>query len=496
MNIIRFISAFLAILLAFCLAVDSMPAPSANKTLTGSPERTYIIGYYMSGNHDKFFSNLRLDLLTNIMFAFAIPEEDGSITLSEQDTSKLDSLVKEAAKSDTSALGKGKPVRVSLSVGGWTHSKHIPKMIASSASRSNFVRNAVDFAVKHNVDLDIDFEWPAGVPGECDSPKGVDRTRDTENFLLLLRELRKALDAATGTGENRKLLSLAVATRPFVDREKKPLKDMTEFAQVVDFVQLMAYDLGEGQASVVANAPLKVEGDDRQEGNISSVSQAVKSWVDAKFPANQIVLGVPFYGKAIKIEDTGSKSDRSSSGGGSNKRVFGVEDFKKNGLPAKHNGAHPQGDKDDNRVPSNGIWKYCNLFEQNLLKAESEFRSTSASDDWKIYWDGNTSTPWLANEKDGIMITYDDPASINAKVELAKKNKLAGLMAWELTYDTKEHQLLTVMNRFLPKQMPEGMEDVGISLEMDKTSDASGVHSASLLTVIWTTGIATLILLF
>jgi chitinase len=55
---------------------------------------------------------------------------------------------------------------------------------------------------------------------------------DTKNYLTMLHELRAAI------GKD-KLITAATATHPFVDKTGMPSKDISPFAKVFDWINLM-----------------------------------------------------------------------------------------------------------------------------------------------------------------------------------------------------------------------------------------------------------------
>ncbi|MGQ1788218.1 glycosyl hydrolase family 18 protein [Saccharicrinis sp. GN24d3] len=46
---------------------------------------------------------------------------------------------------------------------------------------------------------------------------------------------------------------------------------------------------------------------------------------------------------------------------------------------------------------------------------------------------------------DSVFITYDDPQSIRLKASYVRKNKLGGMMFWQLSQDSKEYDLTWTM---------------------------------------------------
>ena len=54
---------------------------------------------------------------------------------------------------------------------------------------------------------------------------------------------------------------------------------------------------------------------------------------------------------------------------------------------------------------------------------------------WSYHWDSNAFSPYLKNDDQTSIITYDDPESIRYKCEYAKTQNLGGVMIWALGYD-------------------------------------------------------------
>ena len=53
----------------------------------------------------------------------------------------------------------------------------------------------------------------------------------------------------------------------------------------------------------------------------------------------------------------------------------------------------------------------------------------------EYYWDGDAHCPYLLNASHNQLVTFDDPASIQAKAEYVKQRGLGGMMIWALGYD-------------------------------------------------------------
>ena len=97
-------------------------------------------------------------------------------------------------------------------------------------------------------------------------------------------------------------------------------------------------------------------------------------------------------------------------------------------------------------------WKGVVPVNNGLYQANKGSFSTSAYSDirknyesnkkYKRYWDSIAKSPYLFNITDSIFMTYDDTVSVKLKTEYAIKNKLGGIMFWQLGGDTKEKNSL------------------------------------------------------
>jgi chitinase len=80
-------------------------------------------------------------------------------------------------------------VEVYPSIGGWTLSNNFPAMAKNPTARKNFAANCVKLIETYDFDgIDIDWEYP-GYAEHDGTPA------DTQNYSLLLQEIRNALDA-------------------------------------------------------------------------------------------------------------------------------------------------------------------------------------------------------------------------------------------------------------------------------------------------------------
>ena len=105
---------------------------------------------------------------------------------------------------------------------------------------------------------------------------------DTINYLEFIKELRRL-------GPN--LILVAIGnTRPFLDATGKPMSDVSDFAKVLDWIEIEVEAFAPSSSSITGPiVPLNDSCSSYQNGSFVS---AVASWTKAGLPANQIVLAV------------------------------------------------------------------------------------------------------------------------------------------------------------------------------------------------------------
>jgi len=169
---------------------------------------------------------------------------------------------------------KNPHLQVLLSVGGWG-SGRFSEMAAEKNHREKFALDCARIVKELKLDgIDIDWEYPSSASaGISSSPD------DTQNFTLLMRDIRKAIG-------KKKLLTLATAASA----------DYINFAAInpyVDFVNIMTYDSGnppQHHASLY-RSPLS---------GYKTCEEAVTAHIAAGMPIQKLVLGIPFYGRGNK----------------------------------------------------------------------------------------------------------------------------------------------------------------------------------------------------
>ncbi|KAG0088461.1 hypothetical protein BGZ92_006136 [Podila epicladia] len=344
------------------------------------------------------------DKVTHINYAFAIVRPDFRPVF--ETGYLLNRVVREA---------HAKGVKVLMSIGGWTGSQYFSPMSATKQGRKTFIDGAVHFVQEYNLDgIDIDWEYPGRLGSACNA---FDEKNDANNFLILLQELRAAFRELPRGDQ----LEISLATRivPF-DGPNGQMTDVSEFAKVVNHINVMAYDINGSWGSLTgANAPLT--------GNGLTYESGASAWINAGFPAEQINMGVPFYGRSLITKQDMSRSYT---------------------MAAPFDSRVPVGDDDDGlwtdpcekTAAYSGVWKFRNLREQGVIDAQGH-----ALAPWIRKFDGDSMTPWLFNPHTKQFISYDDRESLRMKVVYAREKKLGGVMLWAINQDTADFELLNVL---------------------------------------------------
>jgi chitinase len=103
-------------------------------------------------------------------------------------------------------------------------------------------------------------------------------------------------------------MTAAAGINPWKDSTGEPSSDVSGFAAALDWVAIMNYDeYGQWSSSAGPNAALNDSCAPTANQQGSAVS-AVKAWIAAGIPANQLVLGVASYGHAFNVTESSAFS--------------------------------------------------------------------------------------------------------------------------------------------------------------------------------------------
>lgn len=263
-----------------------------------------------------------------------------------------------------------------LSLGGWGASG-FSEAAATPEGREIFASTAVEILKDAQLDgIDVDWEYP------CYSITGITaQPEDKQNFTLLLKELRQALDRQGDKDGRHYFLTIATGADQFyIDGT-----EMAEAQTYLDWVQLMTYDM-RGGFQVLTGHHTNLFTPRRDIFRIS-VDASVRMFANAGVPKEKIVIGGAFFSRLWK------------------------------NVPDKEQGLHQISPTAGGYGPV-----YTDLLANYIGK-----------NGFNRYWDEEAQAPYLFDGS--TFISYDDEQSLQAKCAYLQENGLKGMMFWEYSCD-------------------------------------------------------------
>lgn len=335
----------------------------------------YKIIAYATGKAETI-KQYPVNKLTHIIYSFLKMDND---TLGFRDSTQENTVRQLLALKATNPQ-----LKIMVSVGGWSGCSFCSDMFSSAIQRQTFAKTTVALFKQYGIDgLDLDWEYPAieGYPGHKYD------AADKNNFTELVKTLRQQMG-------NDYLLTFAAGG--FVKYMEESV-DWNAVMPLVDFVNLMTYDLVGGYATVTGHHTLLKDYVQGQE----SAAKAVNWLLDKKIPPRKLIIGAAIY---ARVWDSVPDINHGLYQPGRFKRGVAYYDF------------------------------------------TNYFSDTSG---YKYYWDKRAKAPYQYNASEKLFATFDDKKSIAAKAKFIRRKKLGGIMFWELAQDMKEDGLLEEMQRDL-----------------------------------------------
>lgn len=361
--------------------------PSGSVPLTTTPSKLILAGYYTAWSAYSGFTPKQIDpsKLTHISYAFANIGPDLTVQMGYPDIDPHNFQLLNGLKK------KNPELKTLISIGGWTWSGRFSDAARTDKTRKEFARSCIAFMKQHGFDgVDIDWEYP--VAGGM--PSNSARLEDKQNFTLLLKTLREALDEQGAADQRQYLLTIAGGAGTSFAR----YSELSLIHKYLDFAVIMTYDFhGPWDKYTDFLSPLYTDKNPSPQYQ-ASFDTAVNAWLNASFPAGKLVAGIPFYGY-----------------------VYQTSGEKNNGLHQSFSNAKAISYK-----------KIAESYEKN-----PEFRR---------FFHPETKVPWLYNGSQ--FISYEDKESISYKSQYIKSKNLAGAMIWELSQDKNDALLNALMEGF------------------------------------------------
>jgi chitinase len=282
-------------------------------------------------------------------------------------------------------------------------------------NRAAFVRSCIDTFIRGR------FAPGRTLPGlfeGFDIDWEYPQPQDYDNFTALIREFRAQLRAV------RPGLWLEVAAGPGL----RHTESILSVVRYVNAVGVMNYDYnGPWDKTTGLVAPLFPLPGDPDPSN--TVSNTIATYRQLGVPARKLILGVPFYGY--------SWHDVTQAG-------------------------------DEHGLFSNGI----------AVHGDHPYREIATLlTDTSTYRDPRSSEPWFYNGS--TFWTYDDPLSIRRKMAYARHQKLGGAMAWELSEDTSDAELLKAARAGLSASPSRIVKELQASASPSDGQSTAGAGNAA-----------------
>ena len=331
-----------------------------------------VIAYYSGSSEgiDKY----RVEDLTQIIFSFGHLKGNRLHISNARDTGRIQKLV--------SLKQRNPKLKVLLSLGGWGGCAPCSDVFSTAEGRNEFAASTKELLDFFNADgIDLDWEYPAieGHPGHAY------KKEDKTNFTLLVEALRKSLG-------KKAIISFAAGG---FDKFLQESIDWQAVMPVIDFVNLMSYDLVSGFSKVTGHhTPLYSNSTQKQ-----SADNAIRYFQSINVPLKKIIIGAAFYARTWE----------------------NVKDI--------NNGIYQQGN-----------FKHFISFSQfdQRLNKDSGF---------VYYRDSIAKAPYAYNKRTNTFATFDDEESVTEKVKYVKQLELGGIMFWELSLDKPVNGMLSAITK-------------------------------------------------
>src|SRR5437762_3537647 len=338
-------------------------------------QNSYKVVAYYTGNGETI-KKYPVEKLTHIICSFLKLQND-SLTFSNDGQRKtMQQLV---------ALKKQFPhLKIMVSIGGWGGCARCSGLFASAEHRNNFAKSAVSLFKRYHIDgLDLDWEYPAieRYPGHA-----WDKA-DKNNFTELVKALRREMGSH---------FLLSFAAGGFMKYLEESI-DWDEVMPLVNFVNLMTYDLVNGYATVTGHHTLLYDYKPEQE----STRKCVDWLLSKNIPSDKLIIGAAFYARVwANVENN-----------------------------------------------NNGLYQQGKFFKGVDYKDFATYFADSSG--FNYFWDDKAAAPYQYSALKKLFATFDDKRSIAEKAKFVRNKKLGGIMFWELTGDLPKGGLVEAIGEGL-----------------------------------------------
>ncbi|KAH8821558.1 glycoside hydrolase superfamily [Xylogone sp. PMI_703] len=361
--------------------------------MTNSVTARYIM--YLTGQHPEVPSIDLVSPITHVALAFLRPSAFNSV---EPPSSwPLFTTV-------SSVRSKFSPgTAIMVAIGGWGDTEGFSEAAKNETTRKLFARNVAIMVDSLGADgVDIDWEYPGGNGEDYKSVPNSVKAWEIAAYPLLLSEIRAALPPG-------KIISAAV---PGLRRDMLAFgeENMQAIVQIVDFLNIMTYDLMNRRDNVTKHhtgVQLSIDG--------------VQAYLEAGLPSKMANLGFAFYIKWFKTDPKARDECKKNPVGCKTELMEDPE----TGRDLGKAGAFSW----DDEVPSE--------LAASFQKAMKHGKYDNVGGGY-YYWDEEEDIWWSWDTEDAILIKFP---------LVVEKLDLGGVFAWGLGEDGKEFRHLQALSK-------------------------------------------------
>lgn len=363
---------FLSLLVSKVLQASELPATSQNSPAAVHPASSTmaVMAYYTGDGSD--LGRYNINQLTHIIYSF--------LHLRGDQLSFDDDQAKIAVKRLVALKQANPQLKVLISMGGWGGCETCSEVFSNNLHRVQFAKSVSQILQEYQLDgVDLDWEYPAlpSIPGHRYSPE--DKNSFTALVQVLRKQLGKKYEISFAAGGSNEYLSTSI--------------DWQQVAPVVDHINLMSYDLVNGNTLHTGHHTALYSTENQQD----STDNGVKALLRLTVPPEKIIIGAAFYARLWR-------------------QVHNI-----------NNGLYQAG------VPAEGY-----DFRDYATKL-------AAATGFKYFWDERAQAAYAYNAANEEFVTFDDPRSLREKVRYIKRQHLGGVMFWQLSQDNDRNELVDTL---------------------------------------------------
>lgn len=325
-------------------------------------------------------------------------------------------------------------VKIYLSIGGWSLSFYFSEMVETKENRTEFINSCMDFLDKYPFfdGFDFDWEYPGVGRDVLDVknsggywPQVTGKPEDKENFTLLLKELREALDAREE--KDGRYYGITSCFSP--SEETSKYHDFEQIVNYLDYFNVMTYCFASpayGMANTSHGSNLSPS-----PNTYWSAEEAVELFTSRGVPTEKINIGASF----TMVSWSGVQPPDENT-------IVGAPSAKETG--------------------------------PNQDKFYKDFKKLIEGGSFIYGFDEEAQAGYAYNPTTHEYLTVDDERSMRAKGNYVKDNNLAGMIIWESRGDYFEeravrHPLLNTLYETYVEGMEMPAEENNIVMKKEQT---------------------------